>query len=61
MRSKIFENRVREVLQVFALDGERLGAEHVLAVAQVLEAVGLDLDDFLEVFLRERDVVVGEV
>ena len=54
-------DRVREVLQVLALDGQRLRAKRLFAVAQVLETVGLDLNDFLEVFLRERDVVVGVV
>ena len=51
-------NRIREVLQVFAFYCERLGAEIFFAVAQVLKAIRLEFDYFLEVVLRKRDVIV---
>ena len=54
-------NRVRVVLVVLAEDGARLGLELGLAVLEVLEAVGLDFEHRLEVFLRERRVVVRVV
>ncbi len=54
-------DRVRAVLVVLAENGARLGLERRLVVREVLEPVGLDLQHRLEVFLRERRVVVRVV
>ena len=55
------EHRVGVVLQVLALDRQGLGTELLLGIGQVLEAVGLDLDDLFQVFGGKGDVVVGQV
>ena len=49
------------VLVVLAEDGARFGPEVFLGVAEVHEAVGLELEDGLEVFLGEGHVVVRVV
>ena len=54
-------DRVGAVLVVLAENGARLGLEAAPRVVEVLEAVGLDLQDLLQVLLRERRVVVGVV
>ena len=48
---------VGAVLVVFAQHGQRFGLVRRLAVLQPLEAVGLHLEDLVEVFLREDGVV----
>jgi hypothetical protein len=52
---------LRDALAVLAVDGARLGLEGRLLVIEVLEPVGLDLDDLLEVFGGEVEVVAGDV
>ena len=54
-------DRVGAVLVVLAEHGPRLGLERLYRVLEVLEAIGLDLQDRLEVLAREGRVVVGEV
>jgi hypothetical protein len=54
-------DRVRAVLVVLAEHRARLGLEGLERVVEVLEAVGLDLQDRLEVLPGEGGVVVREV
>ena len=54
-------HRVREVQVVFAEDGAGLGAEVLLGVAQVAEAVGFEIDDGLQGVRARHDVVGGPV
>ena len=54
-------HRVREVQVVLAEDGAGLGAEVLLGVPQVEEAVGLEVDDGLQRVRARHDVVGGPV
>jgi hypothetical protein len=55
------DQRVREVLEVLALDRERLGAELGIAVLEVLEPVRLEREHLVQVRRGEIRVVVRVV
>ncbi len=56
-----FADRVRAVLVVLAQNRARLGLEVLDGVLEVLKTVRLDLENLLEIGLRERGVVVRVV